>query len=239
MKGIECPNKDCLFLHKLADKDDIISREDLNYNKNIFLEQQYYAIKIADIYHPDIRKKVLNIKKIKSVFPSPDLIYNKDVVRENDPVLLKPKIVKKKFEEDKKPRPVENIKNEKKEIRDSLNSTETTDTSMKKLLFKKIHKLFEMKDKSRFEFAGFHKQENIEIPGFINELIVKKVSRHKFTKNIKQYEDILYSDKALLTEYTNNNSWAQFILDNKVIQDDWEFIEDFDYINKLILNKRK
>ena len=43
-------NNDCLFLHKKASESDIIKREDLNVNKNIFYEQQLYAIKIADIY---------------------------------------------------------------------------------------------------------------------------------------------------------------------------------------------
>ena len=36
LKGIECTNKDCLFLHKLADESDIIKRGDLNLNKSIF-----------------------------------------------------------------------------------------------------------------------------------------------------------------------------------------------------------
>ena len=224
----------------MADKDDIISREDLNSNKNIFLEQQLYAMKIADIYHPDIRKKIMNMKKVKTVFPSVELIYTKDVIRENDPILQKPKIVKKKlFEEDKKAKPIQNIKSEKKEIRDSLNSTETTDTSAKEEVFKKIHQLFQLKDKSRFDFDGKKTDDRVEIPDFINNLIIKKVSRHKFTKNIKHIEDLLYSDKTLVAEYTNNNQWAQFILENRAFNDEWEFIQDFDYINTLILNKRK
>ena len=31
----------------------------LNVNKNIFYEQQLFAIKIADIYNPEIKKKLL------------------------------------------------------------------------------------------------------------------------------------------------------------------------------------
>ena len=58
LKNMVCTNKDCLFLHRKADESDIIKREDLNVNKNIFYEQQLYAIKIADIYNPEVKKKM-------------------------------------------------------------------------------------------------------------------------------------------------------------------------------------
>ncbi len=181
----------------------------------------------------------MNTKKVKTVFPSVELIYNKDVIRENDPFLQKPKIINKKFEEDKKAKPVQNIKSEKKDIIDSLNSLETTDTSAKEEVFKKIHQLFQSKDKSRFDFSERKTDDRVEIPDFINNLIIKKVSRHKLTKNINHIDDLLYGDKTLVAEYTNNNQWAQFIFENRAFNDEWEFIQDFDYINTLILNKRK
>jgi len=75
LKGIECNNKECLFLHKWADENDIIKRGDLTSNKIIFTQQHNYAKKIADIYNPEVRKKIMSSKKGKTVFPSPDIIY--------------------------------------------------------------------------------------------------------------------------------------------------------------------
>ena len=75
LKGIECTNKECLFLHKWADENDIIKRGDLISNKIIFTQQHNYAKKIADIYNPEHKKKILSSKKGKTVFPSPDIIY--------------------------------------------------------------------------------------------------------------------------------------------------------------------
>ena len=75
LKGIECNNKDCLFLHKWAEENDIIKRGDLISNKVIFTQQHSYAIKIADIYNPEVKKRILSQKKVKTVFPSPDIIY--------------------------------------------------------------------------------------------------------------------------------------------------------------------
>ena len=76
LKGIDCSNKDCLFLHKKADENDIIKRGDLTSNKIIFAQQHDYAEKIADIYNPEVKRKILSSKKGKTIFPSPDTIYN-------------------------------------------------------------------------------------------------------------------------------------------------------------------
>ena len=84
LKGIECTNKECLFLHKLAGENDIIKRGELTLNKNIFNEQHKYAIKIADIFNPEVKKKILSIKKRKTVFPSPDIIYKTITVIEKE-----------------------------------------------------------------------------------------------------------------------------------------------------------
>ena len=84
LKGIECTNKECLFLHKLAGENDIIKRGELTLNKNIFNEQHKYAIKIADIFNPEVKKKILSMKKKKTVFPSPDIIYKTITVIEKE-----------------------------------------------------------------------------------------------------------------------------------------------------------
>ena len=84
LKGIECTNKECLFLHKLAGENDIIKRGELTVNKNIFNEQHKYAIKIADIFNTEVKKKILSMKKKKTVFPSPDIIYKTITVIEKE-----------------------------------------------------------------------------------------------------------------------------------------------------------
>lgn len=89
LKGIECNNKDCLYLHKFAEDADIIKRGDLSSNRTIFAEQHSYAIKIADIYNPEVKKKLLNCKKEDTVFPSPGLIYKSSLINDNDPTNFK------------------------------------------------------------------------------------------------------------------------------------------------------
>ena len=84
LKGKECTNKECLFLHKWADENDIIKRGDLISNKVIFTQQHNYAKKIADIYNPEVKKKILNSKKGKTIFPSPDIIYRTISIMEKE-----------------------------------------------------------------------------------------------------------------------------------------------------------
>ena len=84
LKGIDCNNKECLFLHKWADENDIIKRGDLISNKVIFTQQHSYAIKIADIYNPEVKKKLLAPKKGKTIFPSPDIIYRTITVMDKE-----------------------------------------------------------------------------------------------------------------------------------------------------------
>jgi CCR4-NOT transcription complex subunit 4 len=88
LNGNECQNKDCLFLHNKAPKSDIIKREELNGNKNIFYKQQLYAIKIADVYNPEVKNSLMKMRKMKNtVFPSPELIYQNRIVVENEKYL--------------------------------------------------------------------------------------------------------------------------------------------------------
>ena len=64
-----------LLKNSQKEENDIIKRGDLTSNKIIFAKQHEYAEKIADIYNPEVKKKIMSLKKGKTVFPSPDTIY--------------------------------------------------------------------------------------------------------------------------------------------------------------------
>jgi hypothetical protein len=106
------------------------------------------------------------------------------------------------------------------------------------------HKLYTIRENSRFSFVSETNNLmscSVEIPNFIQSIITKKSETFILSRNIKHIEDVYYSDKNLEYEFKNKNHWAQFIIENKVdiFKDraDKELIEDFDYINNLVLNK--
>ena len=90
LKGIDCINRDCLYMHKWACDDDMILKEDICSNKFIFYLQQKIAVKFSDIFNDDKKKylvkKGFNDKiffsnnNIKLFFPTVDMIYNKSII---------------------------------------------------------------------------------------------------------------------------------------------------------------
>ena len=91
LKGIECNNKDCFYLHEKASKNDIIIKNDTQM-KAQFIEQQKIATKIADIFSPNQKEIYLNkgleIKKefkqnkIENYFPTIDKMYENKFIQD-------------------------------------------------------------------------------------------------------------------------------------------------------------
>jgi hypothetical protein len=112
------------------------------------------------------------------------------------------------------------------------------DEKLKEINPKPILKLYESKSKSRFNFTEI-RGENINIPDFIQKIIIKKLSLHLLSRNIKHIEDVLYSDKSIEQELIKRNDWAQFLVENKSTQVydyyDTELVEDFIHINRRVV----
>ena len=65
LKNSECKNKDCIYLHKLASQKDIVSREQMNTDKDIFPQQRLMAIELSQIltnkkYRELLLKEIMN-----------------------------------------------------------------------------------------------------------------------------------------------------------------------------------
>ena len=69
LKNAECRNKDCIYLHKLADKKDIVSRELMNSDKDIFPQQRLMAIELSKILTNQKYEELYKLRDIKTVFP--------------------------------------------------------------------------------------------------------------------------------------------------------------------------
>ena len=91
LKGVECNNKDCFYLHEYANKNDIIMKNDTQM-KLQFIEQQKIATNIANIFSPEQKKIYLSkgfelkeeFKKngIENYFPTIDTIYDKKFIQD-------------------------------------------------------------------------------------------------------------------------------------------------------------
>lgn len=234
LKRIECINKDCLFLHRKACDSDIIKREDLNINKNIFYEQHLFAIRIANIYDPEVKKSILNsVKTKKTVFPPADFIYKNYVVIENDPINKENQAkIKKCYREDVnyltmthknefelKAVTKEVIKNntrnkQENQLKENNSKDEITcaSTGDEKNTVKEIGgRLFVSKEKSRFEFVN-DKEQFSSIPQFVLDLINKKYQMDILGSAFKNKDNLLLFN--LHKEVKHNNPWCEFIINN-------------------------
>ena len=240
LKNMVCTNKDCLFLHRKADESDIIKREDLNVNKNIFYEQQLYAIKIADIYNPEVKKRLLLGKNKKTMFPSTDLIYQNEIVLDNEPIIKKPTIIgvgetkkgqknAKKFTEDNSVNELRKIddkitskinKNSLKleidsikNIRDDITCSSTGDEKLSTSTPRKKN-IFCNREKSRFDFVKREPSKEKEVPEFVIDIIDRKYRMEKMSKYCKDFDELLLNGELLDNKIDTKDQWTQFILSN-------------------------
>jgi len=217
LKGKECPNKECLYLHYLAPRSEVITKDDANTNKLIFSQQQNLAIKLADIFNIEVRKKLTSPKSFTSVLPSTKTIYQRDFVMEVDPfkseqqnnkandyttpINLVKKYAEIDFNKDAVATRVNNF-TEKIENNDTDASSQKSgdETEKHKLVKedsviadspqKEMKNIYRSREQSRFSFVEEKKEgESINVPEYINKFLHKKFSGHSFFK--KNYQQAM------------------------------------------------
>lgn len=82
LKNSVCLNEECLYLHEIADEEDIISRSEMSNNKKIFELQQKKAIELSQIKTERKRKQLEEIKKRRTIFPNAYDVYKKEAVKD-------------------------------------------------------------------------------------------------------------------------------------------------------------
>ena len=260
LKGVECNNKDCLFLHTFADENEIIKRGDLNLNKAIFASQHIIAIKIADIYNPEVKNRIMGMKRVKTVFPPPYTLYQSKYVIENTPNfnfnynnknnksnIDKNIILNGKKNENEWKNKDKNDKNKFVINNESTSNSSKEDNENNNNLTKNLlNKPFSSRETSRFSFCNNNIDNNnnsVNIPIQIRYLLDTKINLY----NLSKYMNQNVIDDVLENEYINSDSdeqtkdWGNFIKENsesifKTKQKD-ELENEVENINKFIMKK--
>ncbi len=198
-------------------------------------------MKVADIFNPDVRKNLTQMSKFKTVFPSTETIFSKDIVIQEEPNKIK-NYVKKKFQDDQsfyecsnytkndieyvlvREKPYKNIKYKNfyeckfvkiKELSPERVTSASDNTTTNSNSGDKKH-LYRKRDKSRFDFVSDKINLENEIPDFISDMLYRKISRFTFFKKfISNKNDVNFFERELKF----NNSWAQFIKSNIGIEE--------------------
>lgn len=193
LKGVECINKECYYLHEIADKNDIINKNE-SQTKFQFLEQQKIATKIADIYSPEQKstyikkgsemKKELEKNNIEGHFPTIDTIYEKKFVQD--------------FENEKKGTNEYYSSNKKYKKDNSYKPSSPNYSNTKKSNLKSIFHSPEIKN---FEDNNIEEGEGEEEEEYI---LVKQPPRHKkkFSGNRPPYKKNFYKKDNCKLKHT-------------------------------------
>ena len=233
LKKWECKNKDCIYLHKLADEKDIVSREIMNTNKDIFLQQRLMAIELSKILTNEKYHELYKNKNIKTIFPNGFSVYSKDLViryiKENhlgialnlnyseltiekEPLKQKNKI-NNKIEEKKEKNSVEKNKNK---INIKLNPhTQNFNELIKHFINVKnsLNYLYKSTPKSRFNFVKDNQDIEIGqiVPSQINDFITQQFVRHSLLYKEEQNDLSYYYFSLKPNSLDSNDSWSSLV----------------------------
>ena len=245
LKNLECRNKDCIYLHKFADEKDIVSREQMNSDKDIFPQQRLLAIELSKILTNKKYNELYKLRDIKTVFPNGFSVYKKELVlryikEKNLGISLNLESIQiKKTEKNKKKNSETNIQ----KIKEKVNNEELIkkDNDNKiindgKELFKNyinfknnLNSLFKSTQKSRFSFVkpdlNGHEINQI-VPSQINDFLTQQFMRHS---NFFQEEQNILTDYYFSLKQNSldsDDSWSSLVSTIKKWNDVYENNED-------------
>ena len=205
LKKWECKNKDCIYLHKFADEKDIVSREIMNTNKDIFPQQRLMAIELSKILTNEKYHELYKNKNIKTIFPNGFSVYSKDLVI---------KYIKEK-----------NVLNKNRILSNNIEQIKKFSEYKKS-----INNLYKSAPKSRFNFVNENipdeKEINQIIPSQLNDFITKLFEKHSFIFNQEKHDFSLYYFSLKPTYLDSNDSWSSLISTLKKWNDENELKEN-------------
>jgi len=233
LKKWECKNKDCIYLHKLADEKDIVSREIMNTNKDIFPQQRLMAIELSKILTNEKYHELYKNKNIKTIFPNSFSVYSKDLViryiKENhlgialnlnyseltiekEPLKQKNKL-NNKIEEKKEKNSEEKNNNK---INIKLNPhTQNFNELIKHFINVKnsLNYLYKSTPKSRFNFVKDNQDIEIGqiVPSQINDFITQQFVRHSLLYKEEQNDLSYYYFSLKPNSLDSNDSWSSLV----------------------------
>jgi len=229
LKNWECKNKDCIYLHKFADEKDIVSREIMNSNKDIFHQQRLMAIELSQILTNEKYNELYKSRNIKTVFPNGYSVYTKDLVvqyikEKNVGIALNLKLNELPLdknnnnENDNKKEELEKSKEEKKKKKKNIKVISDVNELLKNCINLKhtLNYLYKSAPRSRFNFANGN--QNLTgneisqiIPSQLNDFITKQFVRHSifYDDEINDISESYFSLRP--NSLDSNDSWSSLV----------------------------
>ena len=224
LKRLQCQNKDCIFLHKFADEKDIVSKEIMNTNKDIFPQQRLMAIELSKILTKEKYKQLYKNKDIKTIFPNGFSVYQKDMViqyiKENNLGITlnlnSPELIHKEKNDEVKELKDKNKEDKSLEIKNNSDYLNCNNLIKHFIDVKKsLNYLYKSAPKSRFNFVKNQKLSENDIgkivPSQINDFITQQFVKHSVLYKEEQNDLSFYYFALKPTSLDTNDSWSSLI----------------------------
>ena len=258
LKNSECKNKDCIYLHKLASQKDIVSREQMNTDKDIFPQQRLMAIELSQILTNKKYRELYKLKDMKTVFPNGFNVYKKDLVinyiqERHLGISLNLNVPDLTIEKYNSYNSIKNnhsnnviisinkneIKNEKENIKGTLpkSKIKQNDVNILKHIIdmeNSIKNLYKSAPRSRFNFVKQDNENNEYsqiIPSQLNDFITQLFVKHSIFFTQEQNNMSLYYFAMKPTYLDSNDSFSSLISTLKRWNDNNE-LKETDMINR-------
>ena len=232
LKNWECKNKDCIYLHKFADEKDIVSREIMNSNKDIFHQQRLMAIELSQILTNEKYDELYKSRNIKTVFPNGYSVYTKDLVIQyikEKKLGIALNLKQNELPIDKNDTNATHTNKNKKEELEKIKVEKNINTKIIKVtndcnellkhcinLKQTLKSLYKSAPKSRFNFANgnqnFTGNEISQIiPSQINDFITQQFVRHSIFYNDEQNDISEYYFSLKSNSLDSDDSWSSLV----------------------------
>ena len=229
LKKWECNTKECIYLHKFADEKDIVSKEIMNTNKDIFPQQRLMAIELSKILTNKKYNELYKSKNIKTVFPNGFSVYKKDLVikyikEKNLGIALNLNysqltIEKDSIKQKNKNKIEEQEKNNEEKNKIKLNSTNGNCIELINDFIKvknSLNYLYKSTPKSRFNFVK--ESQNITekemgqiVPSQINDFITQQFVKHSLLYKEEQNDLSYYYFSLKPNSLDTDDSWSSLV----------------------------
>ena len=232
LKKWECKNKDCIYLHKFADEKDIVSREIMNTNKDIFPQQRLMAIELSKILTNEKYHELYKNKNIKTIFPNGFSVYSKDlfikyIKEKNLGIALNLNYSELTIEKEpfKQNNQIKNKKEEKeKNLKEKNNNKINIKLNPQPQNFNELIKqfinvknslnfLYKSAPKSRFNFVKDNRDIEIGqiVPSQINDFITQQFVKHSLLYKEEQNDLSYYYFSLKPNSLDSNDSWSSLV----------------------------
>ena len=225
LKKWECNNKECIYLHKFADEKDIVSKEIMNTNKDIFPQQRLMAIELSKILTNKKYNELFKSKNIETVFPNGFSVYKKDLVikyikEKNLGISLNLNYSQLTIEKDLKKNKIEEIeKNSEEKNKIKINSHHNNCIELINSFIKaknSLNSLYKSTPKSRFNFVKENpniqeKEMGLIVPSQINDFITQQFVRHSLLYKEEQKDLSFYYFSQKPSSLDSDDSWSSLV----------------------------